>query len=66
MWERKHVNVNYFVKLNIETKLFAYNLHKSQVRGMRSPDTLKALAKLRGASINQPYAEAFVIERWVD
>lgn len=66
MWERKHVAVNYFVKLNIETKLYAYNLHKSQVRGMRSPDILKALAKLRGASINAPYAEAFIIERWVD
>jgi N-acetylglucosamine malate deacetylase 1 len=66
MWERKHVSVNYFVKLDILTKLHAYNLHKSQVRGMRSPEILEALARLRGASINVPYAEAFVIERWVE
>lgn len=66
MWERGHVNVSYFVKLDLRAKLYAYNLHKSQVRGMRSPDILEALAKLRGASINVPYAEGFVVERWVE
>jgi len=52
------------VPINIEHKIKANNLHKSQVRSMRSEEILKAIAKIRGTQINCEYAEAFFIERW--
>ena len=39
---------------------------KTQVRSFRSPDHLKASAKLRGTQGNCKDAEAFQILRWVD
>jgi LmbE family N-acetylglucosaminyl deacetylase len=65
-WDQNDFKVNYFMPLNIEEKINAYKCHKSQVRGMRSPQILQAMAELRGASVNMPYAEAFKIERWVE
>lgn len=65
VWEHKPFKVNYFVPIDIERKINAYRLHKSQVRAMRSPETLRAIAALRGAQINCKFAEAFVVERWV-
>lgn len=54
---------NYFLEIDIDHKLAAYRLYDSQVRGHRSPETLKALAALRGAQISKPYAEAFYAKR---
>jgi len=57
---------NYFVGIDIEKKIEAYRLHASQVRAFRSPEMVRALAKMRGAMSNMPCAEAFEILRWVD
>lgn len=56
---------NYFVPIDIEEKLARYACMPSQVRGMRSPEMLRALATLRGGEIGVPAAEAFQILRWV-
>lgn len=64
LWEEKSFRVNYFVPIDIERKIKVNNLHKSQVRSMRSEELIKAIAKIRGAQINKKYAEAFFIERW--
>lgn len=55
----------YFVEIDIERKLEAYALYASQVRGHRSPATVKAMAQLRGAQINAASAEAFHVKRHV-
>jgi len=57
---------NYFVPLDIEDKIFSYNLLKSQVRRHRSPETLRQIAFLRGVQSNMNNAESFQIIRWVD
>ena len=66
IWEHKNYAPNYFVPIDIERKLESYALHKSQVRQFRSPETIRAIAKLRGAMSNLEYAEAFVIQRWIE
>ena len=66
IWEDKEFNVNYFVQIDIERKIHAYKIHASQVRSMRSPEVLMAIAKIRGTQANCEYAEAFRIERWVE
>jgi len=55
-----------FRPIDIERKLHLYSLMKSQVRGMRSPEHLRALARVRGAACNEEYAEAYHILRWVE
>lgn len=65
LWSDKKFYPNYFVPIEIERKLHAYSLQKSQVRGMRSLDMIKNLAALRGAQSNCGYAEAFSVLRWV-
>lgn len=57
---------NYFVPVDIEDKVKTYRMYASQVREHRSADLLVALAKLRGAQANLPYAEGFVCRRFVD
>lgn len=57
---------NYFVSIDIEKKIKAYLLYKSQVRSMRSPELLRAIAKIRGKQANCENAEGFFINRWVD
>jgi LmbE family N-acetylglucosaminyl deacetylase len=54
-----------FREIDVERKLAAYALYASQVRGHRSPATVKALARLRGAQISRPFAEAFHVKRLV-
>lgn len=66
LWNNKEIKVNYFVSLDIEKKIKAYSLHKSQIRPMRSFNLLKSLAKIRGKQSGNEFAEAFMIERWVD
>lgn len=48
-----------FTEIDINAKLKLYKLYKSQVRGHRGTETLKALAAVRGSFIGKPYAEAF-------
>lgn len=66
VWNPKKMNLNYFVPIDIERKIKAYELHKSQVRGMRSPQLLREIAAVRGAASNCRYAEAFEILRWCE
>jgi len=66
IWNPKMMNLNYFVPIDIERKIKAYELHKSQVRGMRSPQLLREIAAVRGASSNCKYAEAFEVLRWCE
>ena len=53
-------------KRQIDTKIQAYLLHKSQVRNMRPPDMLKHFAAIRGYSSNVEYAEGFVSLRSIN
>ena len=66
LWSDRKLNPNYFVPIDIERKLHANNLHVSQVRGMRDPEVMRALARVRGAMSNVEYAEAFEVLRWVE
>ena len=66
LWSQKKMNLNYFVPIDIERKIKAYELHKSQVRGMRSSQLLRDIAAVRGAASNYKYAEAFEILRWCE
>lgn len=66
VWNPRKLNLNYFVTLDIEKKLKAYAMYETEVRAMRSPDMIRDIARLRGKAINQDYAEAFEILRWVD
>lgn len=59
-------NANYFVSIDIERKLTAYELMASQVRPFRDQTTLKSNAYIRGKQGNCKYAEAFEIIRWVE
>ena len=53
-----------FVEIDIERKLHAYGLYRTQVRKFRSPDMVRTLAKLRGLQSNADYAEAFEVLKW--
>ena len=57
---------NYFVPIDIDRKIKAYELMKSQVRGFRSSEDIRALSQLRGTQSGCDYAESFQIIRWVD
>ena len=66
IWNQFPLKLNYFAPIDIERKLKAYSCYKSEVRAMRSPEMLKSVAKIRGHSANEEYAEAFEIIRWVE
>lgn len=53
----------FFVSIDIDKKLELFNIYRSQQRGHRTPEHIKALATLRGMEINKPYAEAFQVRR---
>ena len=67
-WDNGDVDFkpNYFTQISIEKKIEVYETMKSQVRSFRSPEHLRAIAKLRGGQSNCEYAEAFQILRWVE
>ncbi len=67
LWPRTSPNQepNLFVPIDVDEKLTAYRRYRSQVRGHRSEEVVRALAVLRGASIGEPAAEAFYIKRQV-
>jgi len=54
---------NFFIPIDIKSKLSAYALYASQVRMHRSPETVSALAALRGAQAGVSHAEAFQARR---
>ena len=56
---------NYFVPIDVDRKIKAYELMKSQVRGFRSSEDIRALSQLRGTQSGCDYAESFQIIRWV-
>ncbi len=68
LWNKtsRQFNPNYFIPINIEQKIKAYELMKSQVRPYRSSEMLRSLAHVRGKQSNCEYAEAFEIIRWID
>ena len=57
---------NYFVPIDVDRKVKAYELMKSQVRDFRSSEDIRALSQLRGTQSGCDYAESFQIIRWVD
>lgn len=66
MWPHTQQNdPTVFLPINIKEKLKAYARYASQVRGHRSPETVTALAALRGAQIAVPHAEAFQAKRMI-
>jgi len=66
IWRDNLIKTNYFLNLNIDKKINAYKLHKSQVRKMRAPQLVRAIARIRGGQSNCKYAEGFIVERWVE
>lgn len=56
---------NLFLSIDIEEKIRAYALYASQVRGHRSPEVLRAIARIRGAQAGVAYAEGFTVKRLV-
>ena len=65
IWSSVAYTPNYFVEIDVERKIAGYQLHHSQVRGMRSPEMIRSHARVRGMMANCTYAEAFLIQRWV-
>lgn len=55
-----------YVPINIEHKIVLFNMYRSQQRGHRTPDHLRAIAQVRGMQCGQSYAEAFQIVRMTD
>ncbi len=49
-----------FFAIDIERKIEAYRCHASQVRGMRNPEAVEDLARLRGRQAGFPHAEGFL------
>lgn len=66
IWEQSDFKPTFFIPIDIERKIAAYKLQPSQVRPFRSPELIKAIAKVRGSQANCEYAEAFKIERYVE
>jgi len=63
---RSAFSPTYFVPIDIVKKINLYEKMNSQVRGHRSIEHLKTIAKLRGMQCNHDYAEAFEVLRWVE
>ena len=65
---RKPVNfkATYYKPLNLEFKLKALEIYRSQMRKHRSLIHLETIARLRGMQCNLDFAESFEIVRWLD
>jgi N-acetylglucosamine malate deacetylase 1 len=64
-WTNHEFNPNYFEEIDLEKKVSAYLLHKSQIRNMRPPELIEKYAYIRGISSGLKYAEGFVVKRLV-
>jgi N-acetylglucosamine malate deacetylase 1 len=65
LWGENEFEPNYFEPIDIENKISAYRLHKSQVREFRPEELLKSYSHIRGLSSQLEHAEAFKILRIV-
>ena len=72
-WSENHNFIpNYFnilSNININKKISAMKLYKSQNKSEphpRSINSIKNLSILRGSSISQKYAESFIIKRFIN
>jgi len=59
----KEFTPHMFVPIDIEEKLTLYGLYESQVRGHRSFEHVRALARVRGMQCGEDFAEAFQVIR---
>lgn len=66
LWDLNEFKPNHFKEVDIDKKINGYCLHASQVRGHRSQETIRLLARWRGLQSGFPFAEAFKILRWID
>jgi len=71
LWDNTHnindsFKPNYFVNIDVERKIKAYQMLESQIRSFRGTEILRNMASLRGYQSNQQYAEAYRILRWVE
>ncbi len=71
LWDYSHdlngsFKPNFFREIDIERKIEAYKLLKSQVRSFRSPEMLRELAKIRGRQAQLDFAEAFQVIRYIE
>lgn len=71
-WYAPYITPNFIpnlyidISLYLEKKIEAMKIYSSQIKNFpheRSAETIEALAKLRGSTVNLPAAEAFVIIR---
>lgn len=65
-WTLNKFHPNYYVSIDIEKKLNAMSLHKSQMREqphIRCLDNVRSLAEMRGKEAATEYAEAFQVLR---
>jgi len=65
LWGENLFEPNYFEEINIDVKIEAYKLHKSQLRPMRPIELLSTYSYIRGLSSKLHYAESFKILRMV-
>jgi len=65
LWGENEFQPNYFEEIDIENKINAYKLHKSQVRKFRPKELLMSYSNIRGFSSNLEYAESFKIIRMI-
>ena len=63
LWGDNNFEPNYFEPIDVDSKIKAYEMYKSQVRLFRPPELIKNYARIRGLSSNTQYAEAFKIIR---
>ena len=71
LWDYTHdinstFKPNFFAPLDIDEKIKSYNFLKSQVRGHRSPEMLRLMARFRGIQGDMENSEAFQIIRWIE
>ncbi len=66
IWEQpSDFQPNYFKEIDVNQKVDTYKLHESQVRGHRSEELIRSIAKLRGSQANVNFAEGFMIKRMI-
>ena len=56
----------YYRPLDMEFKIEAVKKYQSQIRGHRSEEHIRTIARVRGMQSNMEYAEAFEIVRWIE
>jgi N-acetylglucosamine malate deacetylase 1 len=64
MREQELFKPTFFRPIDIKKKIELVNIYQSQIRGHRSSEMIKAIAKVRGLQCNEEYAEAFEVLRW--